>query len=179
MNQIGYKQRICTDHNKIEKFLLESQTGVLGMAQDGIPYAVPLNYVWFDGSIYFHGMGSGKKDDILSQTPTVCFTVYKEHGTVTDPVPCHADTAYMSVMIFGKVEKLTNFDEAALALQKLIEKIMPGFYNKPMSGMLIEKYRSSMDGNRVAVYRLTPDEMTAKENAVEPGKMFEMKMSQS
>jgi len=179
MNQIGYKQRICTDQNKINEFLLQTRTGVLGMSQDGVPYAVPMNYVWHDGSIYFHGMGSGKKDDILSQMPTVCFTVYKENGTVTDPMPCHADTAYMSVMIFGKVEKLTDFEEAAVALQKFIEKIMPGYYNTPMSAMLIEKYRSSMDGNRVAVYRLTPKDLTAKENAVEPGKMFEMKMTQS
>jgi len=179
MNQVSYKQRNCTDQNKIEEFLLQSRTGVLGMAEDNVPYAVPLNYVWYDGSIYFHGMGSGKKDDIISQMPTVCFTVYKEHGTVTDPVPCHADTAYMSVMIFGKVEKLTNFEDAAVALQKFVEKFMPGFYNKAMSSTLLEKYRSSMDGNRVSVYRLTPEELTAKENAVELGKMFEMKNSHS
>jgi len=175
MNQVGYKQRNCTDQNKIEEFLLQSSTGVLGMSHDGIPYAVPMNYVWYNGSIYFHGMGSGKKVDILSQMPTVCFTVYKEHGTVTDPMPCHADTAYMSIMIFGKVEKITDFEEAAVALQKFIDKMMPGFYNKKMSGALIEKYRSSMDGNRVSVYRLIPDEITAKENEVELGKMFEMK----
>ena len=179
MNQVGYKQRNCTDQNKIEEFLLQSSTGVLGMSHDGIPYAVPMNYVWYNGSIYFHGMGSGKKVDILSQMPTVCFTVYKEHGTVTDPMPCHADTAYMSVMIFGKVEKITDFEEVAVALQKFIGKMMPGFYNKQMSGALIEKYRSSMDGNRVSVYRLIPDEITAKENAIEPGKMFEMKKNQS
>ena len=99
MNKISYTQRNCTDKEKIETFLLESRTGVIGMTSDGFPYAVPVNYIWNNGSVYFHGMGSGKKVDSLSKKPMVCFTVYKEVGTVTDPVPAHADTSYLSVMI--------------------------------------------------------------------------------
>jgi nitroimidazol reductase NimA-like FMN-containing flavoprotein (pyridoxamine 5'-phosphate oxidase superfamily) len=166
MQQVSYTKRNCTDQKKIESFLLGERTGVLGMASDSVPYAVPMNYVWCNGSVYFHGMGSGRKESILSQDPLVCFTVYKEHGTVTDPVPCHADTAYMSVMLFGKAEKVTDFAEAAAVLQKLLEKFMPNYYSNPLNSNLIEKYRSSLDGNGVSVYRLTPQEMTAKENTL-------------
>jgi len=172
MNQVSYTKRNCTDKNKIENFLLGERTGVLGMVSDHIPYAVPVNYVWYNGRIYFHGMGSGKKEVILSQSPPVCFTVYKEHGTVTDPVPCHADTSYMSVMIFGKAEKVTDSEEAAGALQQVLDKFMPKYYDHPLTSSLIEKYRSAMDGNRVSVYRVIPQEITAKENAVEPGELF-------
>jgi nitroimidazol reductase NimA-like FMN-containing flavoprotein (pyridoxamine 5'-phosphate oxidase superfamily) len=133
-----------------------------------------MNYVWYKGSVYFHGMGSGKKEDILSQSPPVCFTIYKEHGTVTDPVPCHADTAYMSVMLFGKAEKVKDSEEAAEALQKLIEKYMQGYYSNPLTSSFIEKYRSSLDENAVSVYRITPQWMTAKENSVESDKLFNL-----
>ncbi len=115
MNQVSYTKRNCTDQKKIAEFLLRERNGVLGMATDSFPYAVPVNYVWHNGSVYFHGMGSGKKEAILSQSPLVCFTIYKEQGTVTDAVPCHADTAYMSVMIFGKAEKVTDPAEATTA----------------------------------------------------------------
>jgi len=177
MNQVSYTKRNCTDQQKIEAFLGRERTGVLGMASGIFPYAVPVNYVWHNGSVYFHGMGSGKKEEILSQNPLVCFTIYKEQGTVTDPVPCHADTAYMSVMIFGKAEKVTDHEEAAMALQKVLDKFMPEYYSHPLTSTLIEKYRSSMDGNAVSVYRLTPQEMTAKENSVESDCILLSKMA--
>ncbi|MBP2630494.1 MAG: Pyridoxamine 5-phosphate oxidase-related protein [Firmicutes bacterium] len=176
MHQVSYTKRNCTDQQKIEAFILQERNGVLGMVDDTFPYAVPMNYVWYDGSIYFHGMGSGKKENILSKNQLVCFTIYKEHGTVIDPVPCHADTAYMSVMLFGKAEKVTDHEEAAVALQNLLDKYMPKYYNHPLTSTLIEKYRSSLDGNAVSVYRLTPQKMTAKENSVESGELFNWEM---
>jgi nitroimidazol reductase NimA-like FMN-containing flavoprotein (pyridoxamine 5'-phosphate oxidase superfamily) len=67
MDQVRYTQRNCTDRKKIETFLLRVRTGVLGMTSDIFSYAIPVNYVWYNGSVYFHGMGSGKKENILSQ----------------------------------------------------------------------------------------------------------------
>ncbi len=175
MNKVSYTQRDCTDKEKIEIFLLESRTGVIGMTSDEYPYAVPVNYVWHNGAVYFHGMGSGKKVKILSESPMVCFTVYKEHGTVTDPVPAHADTSYMSVMIFGRAEKVTDLEETTTILQKVLDKYMPKYYTKPLNSIFIEKYRSSLDGNAVSVYKVTPREMTAKENLVQSDKLFNLK----
>ncbi len=90
MNRIKYVERECRDKQKIEKFLLDARTGVIGMNGDDFPYAVPVNFVWCDGSIYFHGMGSGKKETILSSESPICFTVYEEYGTVTEShaMPC-------------------------------------------------------------------------------------------
>ncbi len=172
MNQIRYTERDCRDKQKIEKFLSESRIGVIGMNGDEFPYAVPVNFVWYDGSLFLHGMGSGKKETILSSEPSVCFTVYEEYGTVTDPMPCHADTAYMSVMLFGNVEKVVDFDEAASILQNLMEKYTPGYYKHPLTAKLIEKYKSSFDGNAVSIYRLTPKNMTAKENMANENQLF-------
>jgi uncharacterized protein len=177
MDQVRYMQRNCTDKEKIENFLLQERTGVLGMVSGTFPYAIPMNYVWYKGSVYFHGMGSGKKEDILSQSPAVCFTVYKEHGTVIDPVPCHADTAYMSVMLFGKAEKVTDSEEATEALQKIVEKYMPGYYSTPLTNNFVEKYRSSLDENPVSVYKIMLEGMTAKENSVESEQLFNSEIS--
>lgn len=164
MEQIRYKQRICTDEDKIEQFLAGSRTGVIGIAGDEYPYSVPVNYVWLDGAVYFHGMGSGKKNELLKEHKKVSFTVYQEAGTVKDPVPCHADTSYMSVMLFGIAEKLEDYRESARVLQAIVEKFMPGFYQSKISPSLAEHYRSSHDNRKVAVYKITPVERTAKEN---------------
>lgn len=174
MEQVRYKQRNCTDLQKIETFLSQSRTGVLGMVSEAYPYAVPMNYVWYNGAVYIHGMGSGKKEAILAQQPTVCFTVYQEHGTVTDPVPCHADTAYFSVMLLGKAEKVIDSKEAAAALQKFLDKFMPKYYSQSLTGNLIEKYRSSHDGKAVSVYRITPQQVTAKGNSAQADQLFSL-----
>jgi nitroimidazol reductase NimA-like FMN-containing flavoprotein (pyridoxamine 5'-phosphate oxidase superfamily) len=175
MEQIRYKTRICSDQNKIEDFLSRARAGVIAMSAGEYPYAVPVNFLWKDGAVYFHGAGSGKKYDILSQSPNVCFTVYEEFGTVTDPVPCHADTSYFSVVLFGKAEKVADSEEGAQVLGLLLDKFMPGFYHQKISGPLVAKYRSSMDGNTVGIFRICVEAMTAKENAAAPEYLFKTK----
>ncbi len=175
MNKIRYVQRECTDKQKIDDFLSCTRVGILGMNDDNTPYALPLNFVWCDGSIFFHGAGSGKKEIILSNEPEVCFTVYEEYGTVVDPMPCHADTSYMSVMLFGKVQKIVDFEEAANILNRLVEKYTPGFYQKKLTAKMMENYRSSLDGNATSVYRITPNVLSAKHNIAEDGEIFHYK----
>lgn len=169
---VSYEKRICVDAEKITELLARTKVGVLGLVDGTEPYAVPVNFVWKDGIVYFHGMGSGRKVRLLSKSPSVCFTVFRDDGTVTDPVPCHADTSYLSAMIFGKAERVTDFALAADALRTLLEKYAPGFYTAKLGGKLIEKHRSSMDGNGVAVYQITPEQMTAKGNDSAPDAHF-------
>jgi uncharacterized protein len=172
MTQIAYTARVCDDPERIDSFLSEQRVGVLGLATTDFPYVVPVNYLWHRGSIYFHGMGSGKKVDLLRARPPVSFTVYTEYGTATDPVPCHADTAYTSVMIVGQAEEVTDPAEASEVLHGLVEKLMPGYYRNPVSPRLVERYRSGLDGNAVAVFRITPTHLSAKENRVDAADLF-------
>ncbi len=171
MEKIRYIQRNCTDHKKIDCFLNEARIGIVGISGDHYPYCVPVNYVWQNGKIYFHGMGSGKKNNLLMEHSNVSFTVFKEYGTVEDEVPCHADTSYLSVMIFGKAVPIDDPAEKAMALQAIIDKFMPGFYKGKISGSYVKNYHSSLDQRPVAVYQIIPEEITAKENAADPGRI--------
>lgn len=173
MEQIRYQERNCTDTAIIEDFLVKSRTGVIGISGSSYPYCVPVNYVWKNGAVYFHGLGSGKKIQLLEANPTVCFTVYEEYGTVKDPVPCHADTSYRSVMLFGRVEKLEDFDEIAEVLQEIVDKFMPNFYKSKISPALAKRYRSAHDQKAVALYKIMPVERTAKENVVDSKDLFQ------
>jgi nitroimidazol reductase NimA-like FMN-containing flavoprotein (pyridoxamine 5'-phosphate oxidase superfamily) len=172
MTQIAYTDRVWNDPAQIDAFLDAQRVGVLGLSTQPYPYTVPVNYLWADGKIYFHGLGSGRKFELLSREPAASFTVFAEHGTTTDPMPCHADTSYSSVMIFGQVTRVTVVTEAAEALQSLVEKLLPGFYRSRITDRLVDNYRSGMDDNPVAVYRLTPDRLTAKQNLADPGDIF-------
>jgi uncharacterized protein len=172
VTEIAYTERICSDTEYISTFLEQQRIGILGMAGEEFPYAVPVNYLWHDGSIFFHSMGSGRKIELLRSAPAVCFTVFREHGTVTAQMPCHADTAYDSVMVFGRAQQITDSAKAAKTLQLLVDKLLPGYYRSQLTPTLIERYRSSLDGNGVAVFQITPTSLTAKQNHAEPKDLF-------
>lgn len=170
--QVNYPVRICNDTEKIQSFLSAARIGVLGLNAGEYPYTVPVNFVYLDSSFYFHGMGSGKKFGLLSQNPSVSFVVYAEDGTVKDTVACHADTAYFSVMAFGKAGLIKDFKESARVLQALVEKYMPAFYKSKLTPELMKNYTSDRDKMPTAVYRITVEHLTAKQNIAEKEDLF-------
>lgn len=173
MVDIRYKQRICEDKEKIDRFLSTARTGILSMPTDSEVYAVPLNFIYFDNAIYFHGLASGRKEDVLSKNPICCFNIYKEYGTVKDAMPCHADTAYFSIILWGKVITIDDPKEKADLLNILIEKYMPGFYQKSLDKNLLENYKSGHDNQVVHVHKLAIESLTAKENIASDEDLFE------
>lgn len=179
MHKIRQEKLICTDDNRIEQFLSHERTGYLGLTDREIPYVVPLNFVWMNESVYFHGAAQGRKIDLIHANPNCCFTVAKDYGTMVSPIPAKTDTAYTSVMLFGVLETVTDLKEASLAMQAMLDKYVPGYYDKGLSQSHVENYRSSL-GSHTVVFRLTPSIRTAKENQLDqhlsfyPGRKIEM-----
>lgn len=108
----------------------------------------------------------------MSENAEVCFTVCEEYGTIANPVPAKTDTAYMSVILFGQAEPITDLDEATHVLQEMLNKYVPGYYNRPLSKQHVDKYRSAVFGGPVQVCRLIPRHITAKESPIVKGEMF-------
>ncbi|WP_431087007.1 pyridoxamine 5'-phosphate oxidase family protein [Paenibacillus sp. 8b26] len=172
MDGVRYKIREVLDNDKIEAFLSKARIGHLGMVDGQLPYVVPLNFVWANGKLYFHGATGGRRNQVMSANPEVCFTVCEEYGTITNPVPAKTDTAYMSVMIFGKAELIVDLDEATYMLQEMLQKYVPGYYDRPLSKQHVDKYRSAIFNSPVQVYRVDAYQITAKENPSEEVKMY-------
>jgi nitroimidazol reductase NimA-like FMN-containing flavoprotein (pyridoxamine 5'-phosphate oxidase superfamily) len=165
------KNSECTDTKKITSFLETAKTGYLGLADGAMPYVIPLNFVWLNDAIYFHGASEGRKINIIEENANACFTVSEDQGTLTDPVPAKTDTAFMSVMIFGMAEKVQDLEEATEAMQKMLDKYVPGYYDQPLARTHVEKYRSSL-GSKTAIYKIKTVELTAKENPIQLEKLF-------
>jgi uncharacterized protein len=92
-------------------------------------------------------MGNGKKNDVLAENPSVCFTVFEEFGTVADSIPCKCDTSYLSVVIFGKAVLVQDIDEKTQVLMQIMGKFMPDFFKNPLSTQFVDKnaWEVSMD----------------------------------
>lgn len=171
MFPIRMQKRACTDKSKIEALLLNASTGFLGLSANDLPYVVPLNFVWLNECVYFHGAAEGRKVSYMRQNREACFTVCEQLGTMTSPIPAHTDTAYMSAMVFGRLSFVDDLDEAVSAMQAMLDKYVPGYYDQPLSKAHVEKYRSSL-GSRTLVFKLTVQSISAKENERDEGGMF-------
>jgi uncharacterized protein len=167
MHKIRRDKLTCTDDERIDQFLIQARTGYLGLTDGEFPYVVPLNFIWTNGAVYFHGANQGRKIELLHANPNCCFTVAEEYGTMVSPIPAKTDTAYMSVMLFGEVEIVSDITEATSAMQSMLDKYVPGYYNKSLSPAHVERYRSSL-GSHTVVFKLTPSVRTAKENQLDP-----------
>jgi len=171
MFPIRMQKRACTDTQKIQQFLKQARTGFLGLSSGDIPYVVPLNFLWWQDAVYFHGAAEGRKISFIAHNPHACFTVSEDYGTLTDPVPAHTDTSYMSVIIDGSVTKVTDGTEAVEAMQGMLDKYVPGYYDKPLERTHLERYVSSM-GSKTAVFKLAAASVSAKENEGDSTRMF-------
>lgn len=83
-------------------------TGVLALAGDeGWPYAVPVNYVYHDGKIFFHGAKSGHKLDAIRRCERVSLCVIDKDETVSEELT----TYFRSVILFGRARVLEDEEE--------------------------------------------------------------------
>lgn len=160
-----------TDQSMIENVLLTSRVGYLGLVDGDEPYVVPLNFIWYRNQIYFHGAEKGRKAILLAKNPMATFTVSQDQGTIANPVPGETDTAYISVMIFGKTAMIHDFSEKAEVLNAMLSKYVPGYYEHPLHPEHVKSYISNAE-SRVAVYRLATERVTAKEHNKNMDMMF-------
>ncbi|MFT8872042.1 MAG: pyridoxamine 5'-phosphate oxidase family protein [Sporolactobacillus sp.] len=165
------KERACTDQDRINHFLKNAKVGFLGLVDAASPYVVPVNFVWSDGKVFFHGAEDGRKADILRQHPVVCFTVAEEYAILVDAVPAHTTTAYFSVMLFGTVDELENPEEKTTAMQQLLDKYAAGRHEHALAAQHIERYRSAL-GSPTGVFALNVRQLTAKEHPVDPERVY-------
>lgn len=119
----------CRD--EMEQILREEEVGYLGLAVEGQPYVVPLNYAYAGGRILFHCALTGQKLDAIRRNPHVCFTVGRQTGTVRDHTgaPCHLDSD--SVVCYGRARLLTDLSERAAALNAFNRRYRPAAADLP------------------------------------------------
>lgn len=166
------KKRVWNNNREIEQFLQSARTGSLGLSDSHQPYVVPLNFVYMNHCIYFHCAAEGRKNKIMSENASVCFTVSEEFGTMTSAVPAHTDTAYNSVIIFGKAMEINDLEEATEVMQRMLDKYVPGFYSSRLPSAHVEKYKSSL-GSKTAVFQISIEEISGKQNILDSSILFE------
>jgi nitroimidazol reductase NimA-like FMN-containing flavoprotein (pyridoxamine 5'-phosphate oxidase superfamily) len=110
----------------MEKVLIEERVGYLGLSVQGLPYVVPLTYVYIARKILFHCSLTGRKLDYIKSNPQVCFTVSRLFGDVV-PHPqgavCHVNSD--SVICYGKARIIDDVKERCEVLNVFNQCLQP------------------------------------------------------
>ena len=110
------KKQKLTEKQCID-ILKRAKTATLALhGNDGYPYSVPVNYVYLDGKIYFHGAKSGHKIDAIKNNPKVSISIIDQEDVIEEELT----TYFRSIILFGKAKILQDDDE--IAVEKEIQR---------------------------------------------------------
>lgn len=139
------------DKDKAAEILDQGQYGILStVGENGYPYGVPVNYVYADGSIYFHCAVEGAKIDNIIYNDKVSFCVVGE----TQPKPETFSFKYESTIVFGRCVEIYE-KEKIDALVAIVKKYSSEFMEKGMK--YIEK-----DNSKTKILKINIEHITGK-----------------
>lgn len=92
--------------------------------QEGKPYVLPFNFGYEDDTIFLHSDTKGKKIDILKTNPNVCLAFSTDHKLFFrhETVACSYGMDYRSVLAYGKVVFIEDFDEKVRVMNIIMRK---------------------------------------------------------
>lgn len=106
------------DNKEAIAILERGSNGIMAcLGDDEYPYAVPLNYVFVDGRIYFHAAKVGHKIDAIISHPKVSFAVVDQDLIVSEEYTSY----FRSAIAFGKA-RIVEGDEWLMGFRAIVEK---------------------------------------------------------
>ena len=143
------------DKKHIDEIIRSCDICNLGVVDsEGKPYVVPMNFGYHDDHIYMHGADVGKLIDSIKVNPEVCITFCTpvKLAFQDEHVACSYRMKGKSVVARGKIEFIVDSRKKVDALNILMAQYTDRkfTYNSPAI-------------KNVEIYRLKPEELTAKE----------------
>jgi hypothetical protein len=124
----------------------------VGLNDKPYPYVVPMNFVYHEGSIYFHSAASRKKMELLRQDGHVCFEVDHQESIVPGSAACSWGTKYHSIIGMGYAALVEGEESKIETLELLMQKYAGE-----------SDFEFTSEGlEHVAVVRISIHEMTGK-----------------
>jgi uncharacterized protein len=99
------------ENSEIDKLINEQILCRIAFRGENAPYITPFQYVSVDGQLYFHFTNYGRKMGLLKEGNAVCVEIEKYTQDLS---------AYNFVVLTGKLKLVTNPQERARAIEKMV-----------------------------------------------------------
>jgi len=155
------------DKAALEGLMAECEYGTLSLIDGNEPYGVPVNFVWFDGCICFHGARNGRKAEAINKNQKAAFSVVKPYSLIPSyfsdtRAACPATQFFASAHIAGIVKVVENDTEKCAILNAMMRKLQAegGYEAIDEANPIYTKMVA-----QTAVWKLTPTNSSMKVKA--------------
>jgi len=130
------RHRFLTDRSEMEEIIRKCKVCHIAMVDiEGLPYLLPFNFGYENGTIYFHSSRVGKKMEILTRNPDVCVEFSTDYllRFQSEQVGCSYTMKYRSVLAYGKVEFIEDPEQKIQIMNIVMKNYVSGefTYNQP------------------------------------------------
>ena len=126
INQPLRKDR-AKDDAWIRAYLQRVPFGMIATEYEGQPFLKPTQFVYVEAenAIYIHGAMLGRMRTNIELNPRVSFCIAEMGRLLPADTAMDVGVEYASVVVFGKVEVITDAEQAKHGLQLLLDKYFP------------------------------------------------------
>ena len=146
------KEKEITDKSEIKSIIRKSLVCRLGIADNGMPYIVPLCFGYKDNCLYFHSAREGRKIEILKYNNKVCFEFDGSLEVQSGKAACDWGMQYRSVIGYGKASFVEDPEEKRMGLDAIMAQYADGAFEyseKALGKVLVIKVEiESMTGKK-------------------------------
>lgn len=142
------------NRNEIEETIKACKTCYVGMADNNLPYVLPMNFALDGDFVILHSAQFGRMWETLQKNPKICinWTLGEELAWQDVQVGCSYRVKSKSVLVEGDVEFIEDFDEKERCMKLL------------MSQYSYREFKFNAPAiNNVGVVKVKMEKITAKE----------------
>ncbi|HEY0211560.1 pyridoxamine 5'-phosphate oxidase family protein [Acerihabitans sp.] len=128
-------EREITHPAEIAAILDSAKVMYIALAENDIPFMVPVFYAWDGASLYFHSARAGTKIEMLKRNSTLCFAVSTEQGVVEDEVICNFEARHRTVIGLGNAVFIKDEAEKIAALNLIVARFSDKSWSFPIANV--------------------------------------------
>lgn len=111
-----------TEQYIMDEIMKKARVCHLAVSYKDMPYIIPMSFGYANGVLYFHSAPEGLKLSILRENPQACFEVEVDTQVVPGKLGCDWTMHYQSVIGFGEVQFIEEYEEKRQALQMIMQQ---------------------------------------------------------
>lgn len=128
-------EREITDQAQIDAILQAGRVMYIALANEDMPFLLPVFYVWDGTALWFHSARSGSKIDMMKRNANICFAVSNYEGIIEDPLACNFEARHRTVIGVGKTHFVDDDAEKVTMLHRLMARFTDKTFHFPSANL--------------------------------------------
>lgn len=152
MKRVMRRSNLALTEEETLSLIKSHRFAVLSLVDpDGLPYGVPLDYIYKDNYLYFHGANEGRKIDSMKINPLGCAVILGDTAVISEKF----GRQYTSAIVEGPIELIDDPETKRQVMTWVVETNSPDHIEKGKA--IIEKML-----DRVLIYKMQMETVSGK-----------------